>query len=342
MMRLKILVTGWLTFLLLLPACTPASPECEREDVFCVGFVTNTEGINDNPLNRSVWEGILRSQTELGARVQYIESIDARDYEKNIAAFADEGYDVIVTVGFGMSRATLQAADTYPNIDFIGVDQFQEEEISGVAGLVFKEDQGGFLVGALAAMMSNTGKIGAVCGPDFISSYRQLGEGYQAGAAYEDNLANTTTDVFTAYLEAGGGSSSDSESADAARSMIAQGADTIFSCNSAPFDNGTLIAAARAGAYVIGADHDRYLTVPEAAPRMLTSVVKLAAPSVFELIRLSQKGEFPGGNYLGEVGLAPFHELENEVSSDVRTTLEELQEGLSDGTIKTNVPPGRP
>lgn len=342
MMRLKVLFTGWLILLLFLPACAPTSPQCAREDVFCVGFVTNTERINDNPLNRSAWEGILQSQKELGARVQYIESVDVRDYEKNIAAFADESYDVIVTVGFGMGRATLQAADTYPNIDFIGVDQFQNEETPGVAGPVFQEDRGGFLVGALAAMMSETGKIGAVCGPDFISSYWQLGEGYQAGAAYADKLMNTTTDVFIAYLEAGGGSSSDSESADAARSMIEQGADTIFSCNSAPFDTGTLIAAARAGAYVIGADHDRYLTLPEAAPRMLTSVVKLAAPSVFELIRLSQNGEFPVGNYLGEVEIAPFHELENVVPAEVRTTLEEIKAGLSDGTIETNVPPEKP
>jgi basic membrane protein A and related proteins len=342
MMRLKVLFTGWLILLLLLPACTAASPQCERQDVFCVGLVTNIGGINDNSLNQSAWEGVLRSRRELGARVELIESVDSRDYEKNISVFTAEKYDVIVTVGFGTSNATIKAAGMYPNVDFIGVDQFQDEETPGVAGLIFPEDRGGFLVGALAAMMSATGRIGAVCGPDYISSYWQLGEGYKAGAAYADQTMGTATDVFIAYLEAGGGVSSDSEGANTARSMIEQGADTIFSCNSAPFDNGTLIAAARAGAYVIGADHDRYLSVPGAAPRMLTSVVKMAAPSVFELITLSQIDEFPSGNYFGEVGIASFHELENKVPSGVRTTLEEIEAGLSDGSIKTNVPPEKP
>lgn len=341
-MRFKVLFTGWLFLLLLLPACTAVAPQCERQDVLCVGLVTNIGGINDNSLNRSAWEGVLRSEKELGARVAYIESVDPRDYEKNISVFAAEKYDVIVTVGFGMRNATLKAAGLYPNVDFIGVDQFQDEERPGVAGLIFPEDRGGFLVGALAAMMSSTGRIGAVCGPDYIPSYWQLGEGYKAGASYADRTMGTATNVFIAYLEAGGGASSDSESADTARSMIEQGADTIFSCNSAPFDNGTLIAAARAGAYVIGADHDRYLTVPEASSRMLTSVVKIAAPSVFELITLSKNDEFPSGNLLGEVGLAPFHDLDNKIPAGVRTALEEIETGLSDGSIKTNVPPEKP
>jgi basic membrane protein A and related proteins len=341
-MRPKILFTGWMILLLLLPACTPTSPRCDREEVFCVGLVTNISGISDNSLNQSAWEGILQSQKELGARVQYIESVDSRDYEKNIAAFTAEQYDVIVTVGFGMRNATLKAAGTYPDADFIGVDQFQDEETPGVVGLIFPEDRGGFLVGALAAMMSATGTIGAVCGPDFISSHWQLGEGYQAGATYADRTMGTTTKVFIVYQDNDGDSSLDSESANTARTMIDQGADTIFACNNVLFDNSTLIAAARAGAYVIGADHDRHLTVPEAASRMLTSVVKLAVPSMLELIALSHDDRFPSGNHFGEVGIAPFHELENEIPTEVMAVMEEIEAGLRDGSIKTDVPPEKP
>lgn len=341
-MRLKVLFSGWLILLLLLPACMPTSPQCAREDVFCVGLVTNTGRINDHSLNQSAWEGILQSQKELGARVNYIQSVDSRDYEKNIEAFAVEDYDVIVTIGFGMSKATIKATGMYPNVDFIGVDQFQDEALPGLAGLVFPEDQGGFLVGTLAAMISTTGKIGAVCGPDFISSNWQLGEGYQAGASYADSITGTSTEVFITYQDNGGDSSLDSESANTARSMIDQGADTVFACNNDPFDNSTIIAAAQAGAYVIGAEHDRYLTVPEAAPRMLTSVVKLAAPSVLELLKRAQDDGFPSGNFYGEVGIAPFHELENEIPAEVRTALEEIKTGLLDGSIKTDVPPEKP
>lgn len=342
MTRLNVLFTGWLILLLLLTACTPTSPRCDREDVFCVGLVTNIGGINDNSLNQSAWEGILQSRKELGAWVQYIESVDSRDYEKNIAAFAAEEYDVIVTVGFGLRNATINAAGMYPGVDFIGVDQFQDEETPGVAALIFPEDRGGFLVGALAAMMSTTGTIGAVCGPDFISSHWQLGEGYLAGAAYADRTMGTATEVFIVYQDNGGDSSLDSEGANTARSMIRQGADTIFACDNNPFDNSTLIAAARAGAYVIGVDHDRYLTVPEAAPRLLTSVVKLPAPSILELIKLSQNGGLPAGNYFGEVEIAPFHELDNEIPTEVMTVLEEIKAGLLDGSIQTEVSPEKP
>ena len=341
-MRPKILFTGWLIPVLLLPACIPTSPRCDREEVFCVGLVTNIAGIDDNSLNQSAWEGILQSQMGLGARVQYIESVDSRDYEKNIAAFASENYDVIVTVGFGMGNATIKVAGLYPNIDFIGVDQFQDEETPSVTGLIFPEDRGGFLVGALAAMMSTTGTIGAVCGPDFISSHWQLGEGYKAGAAYVGRTMGTTTEVFIVYQDNDGDSSLDSESANTARSMIEQGADTIFACNNDLFDNSTLIAAARAGAHVIGADHDRYLTVPEAAPSMLTSVVKLATPSVLELISLSHDDRLPSGNHFGEVEIAPFHELENEIPTEVTAEMEEIKAGLRDGSIRTDVPPEKP
>ena len=77
---------------------------------------------------------------------------------------------------------------SYPDTDFIGVDQFQAETVDGVAGLNFPEDQAGFLVGALAALMSKSHKIGAVCGTDAVPPVWRLGEGYKAGAAYADSV----------------------------------------------------------------------------------------------------------------------------------------------------------
>jgi basic membrane protein A len=129
--------------------------------------------------------------------------------------------------------------------------------------------------------------------------------------------------------------------AETANSMIAQGADVIFGCGSTTGE-AALIAAAQADAYVIGVDNDQYLTLPEAAPRMLSSAVKLIAPGVFELIKLSKERAFPSGNYYGHVGYAPFHNLENEVPADVRAELENISAGLQDGSIKTEVRPVKP
>jgi hypothetical protein len=98
---------------------------------------------------------------------------------------------------------------------------------------------------------------------------------------------------------------------------MAQGADAIFGCGGIT-GNGAITAAAQAGAYAIGVDTDQYLTLPEAAPRMLSSAMKLITPGVFDLIKLSKEGNFPSGNYFGDAGYAPFHDLDSEVPADVK------------------------
>src|ERR1041385_1477098 len=177
MKKLGILFLAFLISTTFLPACSPQAANCANKDLFCVGLVTDIGKINDKSFNQSCWEGLQQAQKELGARIEYIETTNVKDYAKNIATFGDAGFDVIVTCGFNLDEATLAAAKLYPDTDFIGVDQFQTETVHGVAGLNFPEDQAGFLVGALAAMMSKTHIIGAVCGPEEVPPVWQLGEG---------------------------------------------------------------------------------------------------------------------------------------------------------------------
>jgi basic membrane protein A and related proteins len=329
---------------MLLPACAPAAENCTHEEVFCVGLVTNVGSIDDKSFNQSAWESVQQAEKDLGAQVQYIETTVAKDYARNIATLGDKGYDVIVTIGHDLGEATTAAAATYPETDFIGVDQFQAETVAGVVGVNFSEDQAGFLVGALAAMMSKSNKIGAVCGNDAVPAMWRFGEGYKAGAAFADQFKGITTDVLvvyhsevdldTAFTDPGWGAAT-------AKFMVDQGADSIFGCGGLT-GNGAIIAAAEAGAYAIGADTDQYLTLPEAAPRLLSSAMKLITPSVFELIKLSREGQFPSGNYFGSVGYAPFHDLEQEVPNSVKRMMEQINAGLLNGSIKTNVAPVSP
>jgi len=345
MKKLYILFAAVLILAMFLPACAPASPDCASENVFCVGLVTDTGKISDKSFNQSAWEAVQQAQKELGALVQYIETADAKDYAKNISTFADEKYDVIVTIGFNLRQDTRTSAELYPDIKFIGVDQDQfEGTIDNVAGLVFPEENAGFLVGALAAMMSKTHKIGAVCPSDQAPAFWRLGEGYKAGAGYADELNGTNTDVFVVYHSDVGFDKTfiDPEWGKAtANSMMNQGADTIFGCGDIT-GNGAIIAAAQADAYVIGVDTDQYLTLPEAAPRMLSSAMKLITPGVFELLRFARDGNFPSGNYFGDVTYAPFHDLENEVPIEVDTAMKQINDGLIDGSIKTDVHPVKP
>ncbi|MCL4259185.1 MAG: BMP family ABC transporter substrate-binding protein [Anaerolineales bacterium] len=329
---------------MILPACAPAEVDCSKEDVFCVGLVTDVGKINDKSFNQSTWEGVQLAKQQLGANVQYIETSDAKDYEKNIATFGDANYDVIVTVGFALGEATIAAAAKYPNIKFIGVDQFQAETVNGVSGLSFPEDQAGFLVGALASMMSKSHKIGAVCGTDVVPPVWRFGEGYKAGAAYADGMNGTATEVFVVYHSDVGFDKTFTDpewGAQTAKSMMDQGADAIFGCGGVT-GNGAITAAAQAGGYAIGVDTDQYLTLPEAAPRMLSSAMKLITPSVFDLIKAAKEGTLQSGNVYGPAGYAPYHDLDGEVPAEVKTAMEKINADLLSGAVTTNVPPVKP
>ena len=312
-----------------------------------MGLVTDIGKVNDRSFNQSAWNGLQQAERELDALVEYIETADTRDYAKNINTFADEDYDVIVTVGFNLGEATRAAAEVedYQDTKFIGIDQdHAEDPLDNLTGLVFPEDRAGFLVGALAAMMSETHMVGAVCASDDIPPVWRLGEGYKAGAGYVDELNELTTSVLvlyhndvsfeTTFVDPEWGETS-------ANAMMKEGVDIIFGCGGAT-GNGALIAAARAEIYAIGVDTDQYLTLPQAAPRMLSSAVKLITPGVFELLKSAKAGNFPGRNYLGDVTYAPFHDLENQIPAEVKAALEEINTGLQDGSIKTNVPSEKP
>ena len=247
------------------PVVEITQADCVKPEVFCVGLVTDVGKVNDKSFNQAAWEGAQQAQAEGSADfVQFIETADAKDYAKNIATFGDAGFDVIVTVGFGLGEATAAAAATYPDIKFIGVDQFQAweytpettDDVANLTGLEYAEDKAGFLVGALGAMMSKSHKIGAVCGTDVVPPVWRYGEGYKAGAKYADGLNGTTTEVFVVYHSDVGFDKTFTDpewGAQTAKSMMDQGADAIFGCGGLT-GNGAITAAAQAGAYAIGVD----------------------------------------------------------------------------------------
>jgi basic membrane protein A len=338
---------------MLIPACTPTAPDCTKPDVFCVGLVTDVGKVDDKSFNQTAWEGVQKAKTDGVANwVQYIETTDAKDYDKNIATFADAGYDEIVTVGFNLTEATYAAAKKYPNIKFIGIDQFlmndanhSEWPLANLVSISYNEDQSGFLVGALAAMMSTTHKIGAVCGTDAVPPVWRYGEGYRAGAAYEDAKNGTTTEVSVVYHSDVGFDLTFTDptwGADTANSMIDKGADVIFGCGGKT-GNGAVDAAAQRKVYAIGVDTDQYYTLPEAAAQMLSSALKPETEPVAAVISLTKNGQFPtGGIYMGPSGYAPYHDLASKVPATVDAEMKSLLSGILDGSIKTNVPPVKP
>ena len=153
----------------------------------------------------------------------------------------------------------------------------------GVAGLIFPEDQAGFLAGALAALMSKSGKIGAVLGTDAVPPVWRFGEGYKAGAKYVNPdiklnvVYHNDVGFDKTFVDPEWGKTT-------ALSMIDKGADVIFGAGGKT-GNGALLGGAEKNVYAIGVDTDQYLTVPEAQKVLLTSAMKLIIPGVFNLIK---------------------------------------------------------
>jgi basic membrane protein A and related proteins len=324
---------------LALSACGGASTDvsednCASEEVLCVGLVTDVGEVDDKSFNQSAWEGVQLAVTELGAFSKYVETKDAKDYASNIGLFADKNYDVIVTVGFAMGDATLAAAAEYPEINFIGVDQGQwGGEVANVAGLIFPEDKAGFLAGALAAQVSETGTIAAVLGTDLVPPVVAFKEGYEAGALY----INPDINLISTYHPGGMDVAfTDPEwGATTAKQAIDQGADVVFGAGGKTGNGALIEIASHEGVYCIGVDTDQWETVPEAHPCLITSAMKLITPGVFGLIQASVAGEFPGGNYFGTTGLAGFHDFDADVPQEVKDKLAEIDAGLLDGSIST-------
>jgi basic membrane protein A len=323
---------------LALTACNTGGGEadCSSDDVLCVGLVTDVGEVDDKSFNQSAWEGVKLAEAELGATVDYIETKDAKDYAANVALFADQGYDVIVTVGFAMGEATLVAASEYPDIQFIGVDQFQAWEFDGddstnvanVAGLLFPEDQAGFLAGALAAMMSETGTVAAVLGTDLVPPVVAFKEGYEAGALYINPDINLISTYHPGGLDV---AFTDPEwGATTARQALDNGADVVFGAGGKTGNGALIEVAAEEGAFCIGVDSDQWETVPEAHSCLISSAMKLITPGVRGLIE-----NFAAGNQFGETGLAPFHDFDSAVPADVKSKLDEIDAGLRDGSIST-------
>jgi basic membrane protein A len=325
-----------------LTACQPKSANCIQPDVFCVGLVGEVGPLEDRAFNQSTWQGLEQARANGTADwIASIETKDRRDYLENLRTFAEAGYDVIVAVGSGSSDALYTAAGQFPNSFFIGVDQPQPEEqtvLRNLTRLSFPEEQLGFLAGALAAMLSETGRVGAVCASDLSPAMLRYGSGFTQGAEYIDAEVSATV-VFNGQTGLADSFADPEWGAETANTLIDSGVDVIFGVGGTTGNN-AIVAAAMRGVYGIGADNDQYYNLPVAAPRILSSVLKDIPDGVdvlLQLARAAQRGEaiFPAGSSTGQVALAPYHDLDQLVPDEVKTRMEDLLHALIAGEIQT-------
>lgn len=319
-----------------LSAC--AQPEdCHREQVFCAALVTDTRGLDDYGLNRDAWAGLERSHADGAAdQIAHIESVNPKDYEKNIAFFAEAGYDVIVTSGAGLREATLRSADLYPDSVFIGLIQPGEESPPNLIAVEFPEDQMGFLAGVMAARLTVTKTVGAVCETSGIASMWRYCEGFRAGVNHADKAVR----VIVAYRDDG---SRDKLFVDpdwgaaTAQSLAGEGVDVVFAAGGETAV-GALRAADEAGALVIGVERDHRAALGSDGSGVAASILGDAGFTVQTLIAGIKEGRPP----VSTANPIEFIPSDGIFPRDLVPQIEEALAGLVDGVIKTNVTSEKP
>ena len=303
-----------------------------------VGLVTDIGRVDDRTFNEFAYKGMMRAVKEFGLKSAFIETQQPTDYEKNIEQFASAGYDVVITVGFMLGDATKKIAQKYPQVHFAIVDFAYDPPVTNIVGLLFAEDQAGFLAGALAGSMSKSKIVGIVAGAD-IPPVVRFRKGYEAGVKHVCSECETLGVYIDSFNDPARGKT-------AALSQVDEGADVIFG-GGGTTGSGAIVGTAQAGAWVIGVDQDEYLTTfkqgeAKGANKLLSSAMKRVDNAVYGVIKMAVEGTFTGGTQVFEasndgIGLAPFHATESAIPDAVKATLQEIATGLKAGTLKTGV-----
>jgi basic membrane protein A len=305
--------------------------------------VTDTGGIDDNGFNQTAWKGVQDAQAQLNIEGRYLESQAESDYDANINSLLGN-CDIIITVGFLLGDATKKAAEANPDQKFSIVDFAYDPPLPNVLGQVFATDQAAFLAGYLAAGMTETGTVGVFGGIN-IPPVTIFMDGFVRGVAYHNEQKGTDVQVLGWDPETREGLFTNNfESLDDGRAfaqnLYDEGADIVMPV-AGPVGLGSAALADELGVdelKIIGVDADLYLTDPEKKHVYLTSVLKNMDATVFEAIKQAMEGTFQGGVIEGTlenngVGLAPFHDMEGEVPAELKAELDQIRQGIIDGSI---------
>lgn len=303
-----------------------------------VNLVTDIGKVDDGTFNQFAYDGMVGANDCF--RIEnsdFIETVSEADYAANIATSVSQDPDVIITVGFLITDATIEAALANPDIYFIGIDQFALEYPPNMIGVLFNEHEGGYIAGVMAASLSESGVVGVVAGREDVPPVVKFVNGYIAGAESVDPDIRVLSIYNESFTDPAKGAS------DAAQ-FLGEGADVIFGAGGQT-GSGGVKAAAEAGAWGIGVDQDEYYTTfaggtAPGSEYLATSAVKRVDLSVFRNVASAIQGEFQGGIYaltaenLG-ITYAPFHDA--DIPDDVADAVEEARAGLADGSIDTGV-----
>jgi basic membrane protein A len=333
----------------------PTEAPTEAPAALKIGVVTDVGQLEDKSFNQAAYEGGKAAAESLGAEFDVIVTQNISDYKQNIQTFVDQGFNVIITVGFLIGTDTTIAAKENPDVTFIGVDQGICVDAEGAPdptfgcagdaatllpnyqGIVFAEEQAGYLAGIVAASISKTGTIGAVGGTN-VPAVVAYNAGYVAGAK------SVNPDIKTLYQETNPdpakGFNDPATGKAIAQQFIGQGADVLFQIAGLT-GQGVLEAACDANIYGIGVDVDQVETLPNLSGCIVTSAEKKLKDTVQAVTESVASGDFQAGtvsyNAASDppaIGLAPYHELESLITPEIQAKLDEAMAAMASGELK--------
>ncbi len=270
-----------------------SAPGSSAAAPFRVGLVFDVGGKGDKSFNDSAYEGLTRAAARMPIEIADFEPGADVDREVGLRKLASRGYDLVIGVGFLFTDAIRGVAADHPDVEFALVDG-RVEDRPNVASLVFREQEGAFLVGALAALKSTSGTLGFVGGMD-VPLIHRFEAGYRAGAEH----AVPGTKVLVGYAGVRPEAFTDPvRGKEIALSQIGQGADVIFHASGVT-GLGVIEAAKERGVYAIGVDSNQNGVAPGT---VLTSMIKRVDVAIEAVIGAAANGTFRGGVH--EFGLA--------------------------------------
>lgn len=328
----------------LLSSCA-ARTEARRSDCKTkVGIVFDIGGKNDRSFNAAAWEGVQRAEKDLNICLYDVEPGNPTSIEPAMRAFAEKDFDLIIGIGFAQGPIMQKVAANYPNIKFAIVDGVIFEEdgktpMKNVASLVFREHEGSYLVGMIAASKSKTGVLGFVGGMD-IPLIHKFETGYEEGA----RSVNPNIRVIDNYVGVTDAAwNNPGKGKELSLAQIEKGADVIFTAagNSGlgAFDAVEQYGRneqGEANKFVIGVDSNQNGQKPGF---VLTSMVKRVDNAVYDAVKEVLDGKFAGGFHafgLDKDGVAFAMDKNNEgiIPADVLLRVEESKKKIVAGEIK--------
>jgi basic membrane protein A and related proteins len=340
------------TSALVLAGCASAPEEDTADGGDAVDFtpcmVSDAGGFDDKSFNQLGKEGIEKAADELGVEAITVESNAETDYAPNLTSLIDQGCDLIVTVGFALSAATVESALANPDLEFVIIDDAADNDFDGetdapnIKPVLFDTAQAAFLAGYLSAGVSETGKIGTFGGMNFptVSIFM---DGYKQGAEYYNEVNGTSVSVlgwdgtdgsFTGGFEAGATAQS------TAQALIDQDIDVLLPVGG-PIYQSAAAAIRDSGKDIslLGVDADVYDTDPSVADLLLTSIRKGIDVATYDSVLAAGQGNFDVTPYVGTldndgVSIADYHDKADLVPAELDSAVQDLKAKIISGEIK--------